>query len=98
MKPTTIIDTSYNQWVEQLSLRYRQCQIKAVVRVLRKMLPNVEGLSERSIRYMKSFYTLYSQRIENLPQLVAELVCIQCILANPSVSINAETEIEAYIG
>ncbi|MDO4497768.1 MAG: DUF1016 N-terminal domain-containing protein, partial [Bacteroidales bacterium] len=36
------------------------------------MIPNVEGLSERNIRYMKSFYMLYSQRVENLPQVVAD--------------------------
>lgn len=35
---------------------------------LRKELANVEGLSERNIRYMKAFYSLYCQYIDNLPQ------------------------------
>ena len=39
---------------------------------LRKELANVEGLSERNIRYMKAFYSLYCQHIENLPQTVAD--------------------------
>lgn len=38
---------------------------------LRKELTNVEGLSERNIRYMKAFYLLYCQKIKNLPQPVA---------------------------
>lgn len=35
-------------------------------------LPNVEGLSERNLRYMKSFYTLYSSCMMTLPQAVAK--------------------------
>lgn len=35
-------------------------------------LPNVEGLSERNLRYMKSFYTLYSSCMKTLPQSVAK--------------------------
>lgn len=35
-------------------------------------LPNVEGLSERNLRYMKSFYTLYSSCMKTLPQSVAQ--------------------------
>lgn len=35
-------------------------------------LPNVEGLSERNLRYMKSFYTLYSSCMKILPQPVAK--------------------------
>lgn len=58
-------------------------------RDLCSLLPNVEGLSERNIRYCKTFYLLYSQVDvlashitktsesdtikENLPQVVAEL-------------------------
>lgn len=41
-------------------------------RDLRHELPNVEGLSETSIRYAKRFYMLYSQQIAILPQLVEE--------------------------
>lgn len=32
-KGLTIIDKDYTQWVENLSVRYRQSQIKAAVRV-----------------------------------------------------------------
>ena len=41
-------------------------------RDLRHEMPDVEGLSETSIRYAKRFYTLYSQQIAILPQLVEE--------------------------
>lgn len=40
---------------------------------LQRELPNVTGLTERNIRYMKSFYLLYSQEKGILPQAVAEL-------------------------
>ena len=40
---------------------------------LQRELPNVSGLTERNIRYMKSFYLLYSQEKRILPQAVAEL-------------------------
>lgn len=39
-------------------------------RDLRHEMPDVDGLSETSIRYAKRFYALYSRQIENLPQLV----------------------------
>ena len=41
-------------------------------RDLRHEMPDVEGLSETSIRYAKRFYVLYNQYIANLPQLVEE--------------------------
>ncbi len=31
-----------------------------------------DGFSERNLRFVKSFYLLYSERIGNLPQLVAD--------------------------
>ena len=37
-KGLTIIDKDYTQWVENLSVRYRQSQIKAAVRVNREVL------------------------------------------------------------
>lgn len=37
-KELTIIDKDYTQWVEDLSVRYRQSQIKAAVRVNRELL------------------------------------------------------------
>lgn len=39
---------------------------------LRRELPDVTGLSERNLRYMKDFYLLYSQENEILPQAVAK--------------------------
>ena len=41
-------------------------------RDLRHAMPDVEGLSETSIRYAKRFYTLYIQQIKKLPQVVEE--------------------------
>ncbi len=38
MQQITITDTSYAQWVEHLSQRYRQSQIKAALKVNREML------------------------------------------------------------
>ncbi len=38
MQQITITETSYTQWVEQLSQRYRQSQIKAALKVNREML------------------------------------------------------------
>ena len=37
-KELTIIDRDYTQWVEDLSVRYRQSQVKAAVKVNREML------------------------------------------------------------
>lgn len=39
---------------------------------LHSLLPNIEGLSERNIRYCKNFYMLYSQWNKILPQVVAK--------------------------
>ena len=41
-------------------------------RDLRHELPDVEGLSETSIRYAKRFYALYNQQLAILPQVVEE--------------------------
>lgn len=108
LKNITITDTDYKEWIRSLSVRYRNSQIKAAVKVnsvmlqfywslgrdivkygldnkygshfysilskdLQAELPNVSGLSERNIRYMKDFYLLYSQNNTILPQVVAEL-------------------------
>ena len=42
-------------------------------RDLRHEMPDVEGLSETSIRYAKRFYSLYNQHFAILPQLVEKL-------------------------
>ena len=39
---------------------------------LRRELPDVSGLSERNLRYMKEFYLLYSQENKILPQAMAK--------------------------
>lgn len=106
-KNITIIDSHYKEWIADLSMRYRQSQVKAAVKVntemlrfywslgrdivkycldnkygsqfysvlssdLRRELPDVSGLSERNLRYMKDFYLLYSQDNKILPQAVAK--------------------------
>ncbi len=40
---------------------------------LKEEIPGVVGLSESNIRYCKRFYLLYSEVIENLPQVVEDL-------------------------
>ena len=44
----------------------------SISRDLQSLLPNIEGLSERNIRYCKKFYILYSQVDRILPQVVAK--------------------------
>lgn len=43
-KALTILDSDYTKWVEDLSVRYRQSQIKAAVKVNREMLEFYWGL------------------------------------------------------
>ena len=106
-KAITIMDGDYVQWMKEIAVRYRRCQIKASIKVnqemlqfywdlghdivsrhaenkyggkfyasisrdLQSLLPNIEGLSERNIRYCKKFYILYSQVDRILPQVVAK--------------------------
>ncbi len=42
-------------------------------RDLRHEMPDVEGLSETSVRYAKRIYTLYNQQVAILPQVVERL-------------------------
>lgn len=58
---------------KQADNRYGGKFYATLSRDLRHAMPDVEGLSETSIRYAKRFYTLYKQRILNLPQLVERL-------------------------
>lgn len=58
---------------KQADNRYGGKFYATLSRDLRHAMPGVEGLSETSIRYAKRFYTLYKQRILNLPQLVERL-------------------------
>ena len=47
-KGLTIIDKDYTQWVENLSVRYRQSQIKAAVRVNRELMSQRHCLTDCS--------------------------------------------------
>ena len=38
IKPISIIDSDYAQWIKELSSRYRRSQIKAAVKVNQEML------------------------------------------------------------
>lgn len=49
-KGLTIIDKDYTQWVENLSVRYRQSQIKAAVRVNREFAQVLLGTWSRHRR------------------------------------------------
>ena len=106
MAQLTIIDEEYRQWIQDISRRYRQSQIKASIRVndemlrfywslgkdivekkaeskcgtgfynnlsrdLKQSLPDVKGLSDTNLRYMKRFYQLYADAIQ--AQVVPEL-------------------------
>lgn len=108
MTNINILDPEYLQWVQALSKRYRQSQVRAAVRVneemlrfywelgrdivalhieerwgtkvmqrlsadLRRLMPDVTGLSQRNIYYCKQFFLLHSLMVEILPQLGAKL-------------------------
>ena len=108
MTNINILDPEYLQWVQALSKRYRQSQVRAAVRVneemlrfywelgrdivalhveerwgtkamqrlsadLRRLMPDVTGLSQRNIYYCKQFFLLYSSMVDFLPQLGAKL-------------------------
>ena len=57
---------------QQADNKYGSKFYATLSRDLRHEMPDVEGLSETSIRYAKRFYTLYSQQITILPQVVEE--------------------------
>mgnify|MGYP001510764847 CR=1 FL=1 len=61
-KGLTIIDKDYTQWVENLSVRYRQSQIKAAVRVNRELLKYYWelGLSLIHLLCKKILFALFS--------------------------------------
>ena len=52
------IDEQYKKWISEVSKRFRQSQIKAMVK----------SFSETNLRYMQKFAELYSE-ISNLPQV-----------------------------
>lgn len=57
---------------QQADNKYGSKFYATLSRDLRHEMPDVEGLSETSIRYAKRFYVLYSQYIAILPQVVEE--------------------------
>ncbi len=57
---------------KQADNKYGSKFYAALSRDLRHEMPDVEGLSETSIRYAKRFYALYSQQVAILSQLVEE--------------------------
>lgn len=57
---------------KQVENKYGSKFYATLSRDLRHEMPDVEGLSETSIRYAKRFYTLYKQQIAILPQAVEE--------------------------
>ncbi len=58
---------------KQVDNKYGSKFYATLCRDLRHEMPDVEGLSETSIRYTKRFYTLYNQQFVILPQLVEKL-------------------------
>ena len=74
-KELTIIDKDYIRWVEDLSVRYRQSQIKAAVRVNRELLKYYWELG-RDIEEMRvDFLWIYSAEIPT-PQAFLEPIYI----------------------
>jgi predicted nuclease of restriction endonuclease-like (RecB) superfamily len=57
---------------------------------LQNEFPNVKGFSPRNLRYMKSFFILYSQLFENLPQAGAKSVAINCVENLPQAGAKSE--------
>ena len=73
MKPITIIDASYSQWIEQLSQRYRRSQIKAALKVNSEMIAFYWSLG-RDIVQMQ-FYNKYGSGFyRNLSSDLAKLL------------------------
>ena len=107
---STLINTDkeYLNWIKNIVSRFRQSQIKAVVKVnsellgfywslgkeiaekealskwgesfydtlssdLCSKLPDVKCFSSKNLRYVKHFYTLYSQAVINFPQLEGKI-------------------------
>lgn len=57
-------------------------------RDLRHEMPDVEGLSETSIRYAKRFYLLYKQQFVNLPQVVENCIPICSLFLGDTTAIS----------
>ena len=72
MKPITILDNNYLEWVRSLCERYRTSQIKAAVRVNQEMLHYYwllgKELKERGDenKYGSAFYATLSRDLKKL--------------------------------
>lgn len=58
---------------KQVDNKYGRKFYATLSRDLLHDMPDVEGLSETSIRYAKRSYAIYNRQIANLPQLVERL-------------------------
>ena len=111
MSNNVINSKEFKNWVLSISVKYKQSQIKAAIKVNSEMLsfyfelgkeisntsfkatygskfydnlskelisnlPNVRGLSPRNLRYFENFYLLYKDKVQILPQVVAQLFSI----------------------
>lgn len=65
MQQITITDASYTQWIEQLSQRYRQSQVKAAIKVNSELLRFYWSLG-RDIALMKAEARWGSKFMKNL--------------------------------
>lgn len=75
MKPINILDKEYAQWVKEVSLRYRQSQIKAAVKVNQEMLRFYWELGRDIVerdaenQYGSKFYVTLSRDLKELLQM-----------------------------
>ena len=78
-KELTIIDKDYIRWVEDLSVRYRQSQIRAAVRVNRELLKYYwelgRDIEEMRVEERWGFLWIYSAEIPT-PQAFLEPIYI----------------------
>ena len=58
---------------KQVEKKYGAGIMSILSQDLQKLFPNVKGFSSRNLYYVKSFYLLYNQIIEKVPQLGAKL-------------------------
>ncbi len=72
MKPISILDKEYLQWIEELSKRYRQSQIKAAIKVNTEMLKFYWGLG-RDIVALKAETRWGSKFMSTLSRDLKEL-------------------------
>ena len=72
-KSINILDKDYLQWVQELSIRYRQCQIKAALHVNREMLQFYWTVGH-DIVVLKAEARWGSKFIENLSRDLKELL------------------------